>query len=165
MPVLARFGQFGRFRQFAGNSPRSPPEGSRGLVESWSKRWRGALALRPLSPGARRGITAGDPGGEFAARRDVGCGVPDGLVVDPRPVVHQKRGRKLASPGGQLCLRHQEIARAEDAGRTIRSEGPRCVAACFGTPTSPSSTAPTTAGIAYGPACWPRRSCSSPTTR
>ena len=35
----------------------------------------------------------------------------------------------------------------------------RCVAACFGTPTSPSSTAPTMAGIACPPACWPRRSC------
>ena len=33
-----------------------------------------------------------------------------------RPVVHQKRGRKLASPGGRLCLRHQEIARNDSAG-------------------------------------------------
>ena len=41
---------------------------------------------------------------------------PDGLVVDPRPVVHQQRGRKPASPGGQLCLRHQEIARNDSAG-------------------------------------------------
>ena len=32
-------------------------------------------------------------------------------------------------------------------------------------PTSPSSTAPTMAGIACRPVCWPRRSCSSPTTR
>ena len=116
MPVLARFGQFWQFWQFIGNSPGSTPEGSRGLVESWSKGRLVALALRLLSPGGSRGITAGDPGGEFAARRDVGCGVPDGLVVDPRPVIHQKRGRKLASPGGRLCLRHQEIARNDSAG-------------------------------------------------
>lgn len=74
------------------------------------------MALRPLSPGGRRGRPAGDPGGEFLVRRDVRCGVPDGLVVDPSPVVHQKRGRKLASPGGRLCLRHQEIARNDSAG-------------------------------------------------
>ena len=186
MPVSARFGQFGQFWRFTGDSPRSPSGGLPGVGENRSERWRGALALRPLFPGGRRGRPAGDPDGEFLVRGDVGCGVSDGLVVDPRPVVHQKRGRKLASPGGRLCLRHQEIARAEDAGRAIRSEGPRCVAgcirirwagtpsmvcwtrcvaACFGTPTSPGSTAPTTAGIACRPACWPRRSCSSPTTR
>ena len=34
----------------------------------------------------------------------------------------------------------------------------------FGTPISPGSTAPTTAGTACR-ACWRRRSCSSPTTR
>ena len=39
MPVLAGFGQFW---QFTGNSPGSPPEGSRGLVESWSKGRPGA---------------------------------------------------------------------------------------------------------------------------
>ena len=180
MPVLARFGQFW---QFIGNSP-EPSGGLPGLGRKLVEEAARGLALRPLFPGDRRGRPAGDPDGEFLAWGDVGCGVPDGLVVDPRPVVHQKRGRKLASPGGRLCLRHQEIARAEDAGRAIRSEGPRCVAgcirirwagtpsmvcwtrcvaACCGTPTSPGSTAPTTAGIACRPACWPRRSCSSPT--
>ena len=116
MPVLARFGQFWQFWRFTRNSFRSPPEGSRGLVESWSKGRLVALALRPLFPGVRRGRPAGDPGGEFVVRRDVGCRLSDGLVVDPGWVVHQKRGRKLASPGGRLCLRHQEIARNDSAG-------------------------------------------------
>ena len=116
MPVLARFGQFRRFGRFTGDSPRSPSGGLPGVGENRSERWRGALALRPLFPGVRRGRPAGDPGGEFLVRGDVGCRLSDGLVVDPSPVVHQKRGRKLASPGGRLCLRHQEIARNDSAG-------------------------------------------------
>ena len=36
----------------------------------------------------------------------------------------------------------------------------RCGAGCSGTPISPGSTAPTTAGTACRPACWPRP-CSS----
>ena len=40
-----------------------------------------------------------------------------------------------------------------------------CGAGCSGTQISPRSTAPTTAGTACRPACWPLPSCSSPTTR
>ena len=38
----------------------------------------------------------------------------------------------------------------------------RCGAGCSETPSSPNSTAPTTAGTACRPACWRRRCCSSP---
>ena len=175
MPVLARFGQFRQFRRFTRNSPRSPPEGSRGLVESWSKGRLGPWSSGPYFPVSAGGVrpvirAANSSSGEMsvAASPMVWSSIHRQLSI-------RMRGRKLASPGGQLCLRHQEIARAEDAGRAIRSEGPRCVAGCIrirwagtpsmvcwprcgascsGTPSSPSSTAPTTAGAACRPACW-----------
>ena len=78
------------------------------------------------------------------------------------------------------------VARTENAGRAVGQKGvsgkrtgctwttwggkpstvcwPRCGADCSVTLISPSSTAPTTAGIASRPACWRWPSCSSPTT-
>ena len=71
------------------------------------------------------------------------------------------------------------VARAENTGRgfgtgciltmwggtTSTVCWPCCGAGCSGTPISLRSTAPTTAGTASCPACWPLPSCSSSTTR
>ena len=104
-----------------------------------------------------------------------------------RPWPARNLARKRRQPGQRLSLESTSITRAENAGRAIGpggsvGSGPvvpgprgagkastvswhRCGAGCFGTPTSPSSTAPTMAGIACRPACWPRRCCSTPATR
>ena len=47
------------------------------------------------------------------------------------------------------------------AGHLLRSDGITAGAGCSGTPTSRRSTAPTTAGTACRPACWPRPPASS----
>ena len=103
-PFNADFGVFWAIlpihRQFTRGPSGGPPGLGRKLAEG-TARGPGPPAVIPRCP---RGRPAGDPDGEFLVRGDVACRLSDGLVVDPSPVVHQKRGRKLASPGGRLCL-------------------------------------------------------------
>ena len=83
MPVLARFGQFWQFWRFTRNSFRSPPEGSRGLVESWSKGRPGAWPSGPYFPVSAGGVRPVIRAANSSSGRDVGCRLSDGLVVDP----------------------------------------------------------------------------------
>ena len=95
---------------------------------------------------------------------------------------------KWREPGKRLYLGSTSVARAENAGESVRTRGvfgkrTACTwttlgresvygllaldagPGCSGTPISPSSTALTTAGTACRPAFWRRRCCCSPTTR
>ena len=58
-------------------------------------------------------------GGVLPASRAANSSSDKTSSAAPAPMVWSsihKRGRKLASPGAQLCLRHQEIARNDSAG-------------------------------------------------
>ena len=86
MPDLGCFGQFWQFWRFTGNSPRSPPEGSRGLVESWSKGRPGAWSSGPYFPVSAGGVrpvirAANSSSGEMsvAASPMVWSSIQDGL--------------------------------------------------------------------------------------